>query len=65
MTLTDRTMLYPAAPEPVRRTVVTSVLAWFVLDSSGSIASGHPSNAAFNLVILLLALGPLWRRAQD
>ena len=55
--------VYPLAPEPVRRTVLTSLLAWFVLDSAGSIASGAPSNAAFNVAVLLLAVGPLWRPA--
>ena len=57
--------VYPLAPEPVRRTVLTGLLAWFVLDSTGSIASGHASNAAFNVLVLLLAVGPLWRPARD
>jgi hypothetical protein len=57
--------VYPLAPEPVRRTVVAGLLAWFCLDSAGSIASGHPSNAAFNVLVLLLAVGPLWRKARD
>ena len=56
--------VYPLAPEPVRRTVLASVLAWFCLDSAGSIASGNPSNAAFNVVVLLLAVGPMWRPAR-
>ena len=56
--------VYDAAPEGVRRTVLTGVLAWFVLDSAGSIASGNPSNAAFNVAVLLLAVGPLWRPAK-
>jgi hypothetical protein len=55
--------VHPLAPEPVRRTVLTGTLAWFALDSTGSIASGHPSNAMFNVLVLLLAVGPLWRRA--
>ena len=59
------TWVYPLAPEPVRRTVLASVLAWFCLDSAGSIASGNPSNAAFNVVVLLLAIGPMWRPARD
>jgi hypothetical protein len=54
--------VYPVAPDPVRRTVVASLLAWFCLDSAGSIASGNPSNAVFNIVVLLVAVGPLWRR---
>jgi hypothetical protein len=57
--------VYPTAPEPVRRTVVAGLLAWFCLDSAGSIASGNPSNAAFNVLVLLIAVGPLWRRARD
>jgi AcrR family transcriptional regulator len=35
-----------------------------VFDSSGSIASGNASNALFNVLVLLLAVGPLWRPAQ-
>jgi hypothetical protein len=57
--------VYPVAPDPVRRTVLASLLAWFCLDSAGSIASGNPSNAAFNVIVLLLAVGPLWRPARD
>lgn len=57
--------VYDAAPEGVRRTVLAGVLAWFCLDSAGSIASGNPSNAAFNVAVLLAAVGPLWRAAKD
>jgi hypothetical protein len=56
--------VYDAAPEAVRRTVVIGLLAWFVLDSAGSIASGTPSNALFNILVLLIAVGPLWRQAK-
>ena len=56
--------VYDAAPEAVRRAVVAGVLAWFVLDSSGSIASGNPSNAVFNIAVLLIAVGPLWWPAK-
>jgi hypothetical protein len=59
-----RAWVYDIAPEAVRRTVLTSLLAWFVLDSAGSIASGTPSNAFFNVLVLLLAVGPLWRPAK-
>lgn len=58
------TWVYDAAPEGVRRTVLAGVLAWFCLDSAGSIASGNPTNVAFNVVVLLLAVGPLWRPAR-
>lgn len=59
-----RVWVYDIAPEPVRRVVLTSVLAWFVLDSTGSITSGNPSNVLFNIGVLLLAVGPLWRPAR-
>lgn len=59
-----RAWVYDIAPEAVRRVVLTSVLAWFILDSAGSIASGNASNALFNIVVLLLAVGPLWRPAR-
>ncbi|MEM6453067.1 MAG: hypothetical protein AAF703_22455 [Cyanobacteria bacterium P01_D01_bin.105] len=55
-----RAWLYDIAPEAVRKVVLVSLLSWFVLDSAGSIASGVPSNAAFNVFVLLLAVGPLW-----
>ncbi len=56
--------VYDAAPDAVRRSVLTGLLAWFVLDSAGSIASGNASNALFNVLVLLLAVGPLWRPAR-
>lgn len=59
-----RAWVYDIAPEAVRRVVLASVLAWFVFDSAGSIASGTPSNAFFNVIVLLLAVGPMWRPAK-
>lgn len=56
--------VYDAAPEGVRKTVLASLLSWFILDSAGSVASGNPSNVLFNSLVLLLAVGPLWRPAQ-
>jgi hypothetical protein len=56
--------VYDKAPEAVRRTVLTGLLSWFVLDSSGSIASDNASNVLFNVVVLLLAVGPLWVPAK-
>lgn len=56
--------VYDAAPEAVRRTVLAGVLAWFVLDSAGSLASGTASNAFFNIIVLLVAVGPLWQPAK-
>lgn len=59
-----RAWVYDAAPEGVRKAVLTGILAWFFLDSAGSIASGNVSNAFFNIIVLLLAVGPLWRPAK-
>ena len=55
---------FDAAPDTVRRSVVFGILGWFILDSIGSIAAGAPLNALFNLGILGLAVGPLWRPTQ-
>ena len=52
--------VYDLAPEAVRRTVLAGLCAWFCLDSAGSIASGNASNALINVLVLLLAAGPLW-----
>ena len=57
--------VYDQAPEGVRRSVLAGLLAWFCLDSAGSIASGNPSNAVFNVLVLSLAVGPLWRSARS
>jgi hypothetical protein len=57
--------VYDTAPEGVRRAVLTGIVAWFFLDSAGSIASGNTSNAIINVLVLLVAVGPLWRRAKD
>jgi hypothetical protein len=59
-----RAWVFDVAPEAVRRTVLAGLLAWFVLDSAGSIASGTPWNAGFNVGVLLLAAGPLWWRVE-
>lgn len=58
-----RKHVYDLAPEAVRKAVVGGLVAWFVLDSAGSIASGNASNAAINVIVLLAAVGPLWRPA--
>lgn len=57
--------VHDAAPEGVRRSVLTGTLAWFCLDSAGSIASGNAANAVFNVLVLLVAVGPLWLPAKD
>ncbi|MBI1393648.1 MAG: hypothetical protein GC152_12985 [Alphaproteobacteria bacterium] len=55
---------YDAAPEAIRTAVVAGALSWFCLDSAGSIASGNASNALFNVIVLLLVVGPMWRPAK-
>jgi hypothetical protein len=57
--------VYDKAPEFVRRSVLAGICAWFLLDSAGSIASGNPSNVVFNIIVLLLAVGPLWTPAAE
>jgi hypothetical protein len=57
--------LHDAAPEAVRRTVLASLLAWFARDSAGSIAAGAASNVLLNVIVLMLAVGPLWRPATN
>lgn len=52
--------VFDSNPNGVRKSVVVGVLAWFVLDSAGSIAGGNSSNAIFNVVVLIIAVGPLW-----
>lgn len=58
------TVVYDLAPEAVRRAVLFGLCSWFCLDSAGSMASGNASNAVFNVFVLLLAVGPLWRPAK-
>lgn len=55
---------YHVAPEEARKTVVFGLYAWFLLDSAGSIASGNSSNALFNILVLAIAVGPLWTQSQ-
>lgn len=59
------TRVHRHAPDAVRRAVVTGLCSWFVLDSAGSIASGNPSNAGFNVLVLLILVGPLWVSAKE
>jgi hypothetical protein len=57
--------VYDFAPDSVRKTVLAGAMAWFLTDSAGSIASGNASNAAFNVIVLLLVVGPMWRPAKN
>lgn len=42
-----------------RRAGIIAAIVWFVVDSTGSIASGVWSNAMFNVIYLLLLVVPL------
>ncbi len=57
------TRLYPREPALARQLIVTSIVAWFIVDSAGSILSGAPLNALFNVSFLLIFCVPLWRAA--
>lgn len=57
--------VYDKAPEMIRKSVLIGLCSWFVLDSFGSIAGGHASNAAWNILVLLLFVGPLWLPAKS
>lgn len=52
--------VYEKAPNQVRKSVLFGLCSWFILDSLGSITSGNSSNVLFNIIILLIAVGPLW-----
>ena len=45
--------------EAIRRSAIIAILTWFVVDSTGSIASGVPGNAVLNSVFLAVFLAPL------
>ncbi|HSM41818.1 MAG TPA: hypothetical protein VK862_13785 [Afifellaceae bacterium] len=57
------TRLYPRDPELARTMILTSVGAWFLIDSAGSLAAGAPLNAVLNISFLLAFTLPL--RAQS
>jgi hypothetical protein len=57
--------VYAIAPEGVRKSVLAGILGWFILDSAGSVASGNAANVFFNIIVLLIAVGPLWKPARN
>lgn len=57
--------VYDKAPNEVRKAVLGGLIAWFLLDSAGSAASGNTSNAFINIIVLIIATGPLWKSAQS
>ncbi len=60
-----RKWVYDKAPNEVRKAVLAGLISWFLLDSAGSLASGNTSNAFINILVLLIAAGPLWKPAQS
>jgi hypothetical protein len=65
MILGLRYWVYDVAPEQTRRAVVAGLVAWFVLDSTGSVSAGVHSNVFFNVIVLLTAIGPMWKSANS
>lgn len=55
--------VYDAAPEGVRRSILTGACFWFLFDSVGSVTSGNWPNALWNILVLLIIVGPMWRPA--
>jgi len=50
----------------ITRTTVVAMLVWYIVDSTGSIASGVASNVVFNSVYLVLILIPiLWKDVEE
>ena len=64
ITIWQLSQAYDYAPEVIRKIVVTGLCSWFFLDSLGSIAGGHWSNALWNVPILFAFVGPLWFPVQ-
>lgn len=60
-----RKWVYDKAPNEVRKAVLTGLISWFLLDSAGSLASGNTSNTFINILVLLIAAGPLWKPARS
>ena len=56
--------VYDYAPNQVRKAVLFGLLAWFIVDSTGSATSGNASNVIFNTIVLLLGVGPMWWPAK-
>ena len=54
------THLYLRDPGLARTIILTSVGAWFVVDSTASIVAGAPLNAVLNLGFLFMFYLPLW-----
>ena len=60
MTFLIASELMPREPLLARRLLLFGIGAWYVVDSSMSIAAGAPLNALFNTGFLLLFYAPIW-----
>lgn len=59
------TQLYPKEPALAGKIIITSIIVWFVIDSTGSVLAGAPLNALGNTSFLLIFCLPLWRSERD
>lgn len=55
------TRVFPTDQALAAKLIITSIVTWFVIDSTGSILAGAPLNAAINVSFLLIFCVPLWR----
>jgi hypothetical protein len=53
--------LMPREPALARRILLAGIGAWYLIDSSMSIAAGAPLNAVFNTGFLLMFFLPVWK----
>ncbi len=58
------TQLYPKEPALTRKIIMTSIIVWFIIDSSGSVLAGAPLNVVGNTSFLLIFCLPLWRASK-
>lgn len=56
--------LYPRDSALARQLILTGIVAWFMVDSTGSVLAGAPMNAVFNVGFLLLFIVPVLRSRQ-
>lgn len=55
------TTLYAKEPALCRKIILTSIVSWFIVDSSMSIAAGAFLNVVFNVGFLLVFALPVWK----
>jgi hypothetical protein len=59
------TTLYAKEPTICRKIILTSIISWFVVDSSMSIAAGAFLNVVFNVGFLLVFALPVWKPLES